>query len=168
MNTTECIRARRSIRKYKPGVVVPQADIDLMLEAAMCAPSAMNRRPWSFIVVENTALRLKIATAHPHAGFLKDASLAIVVCGDPKVYSSNSFLPQDCAAATQTLMLQAAELGYGTCWSAIYPDVERCAVISSLLDIRDVTPFAVIGLGVAAETPDRRGFYDKSKVRYVR
>ena len=51
----------------------------------MCAPSAMNRRPWSFVVVENHRdADLKIATAHPYAGFLKGASLAIVVCGDAK------------------------------------------------------------------------------------
>ena len=37
MNTSEAIRARRSIRKYQPGVRIPREDVEKMLEAAMMA-----------------------------------------------------------------------------------------------------------------------------------
>ena len=171
MNTTQAIRARRSIRKYKPGVSIPQEHIDLMLEAAMCAPSARNKRPYAFVVVEHKALMAEIALKHPYAKFLSDASLAVVVCGDPAAYPAlpgQELWPQDCAAATQTLMLQATELGYGSCWSALYPYEDRFGVVADILDIRDVVPFSLIALGIADEAPDRRGFYDHSKVRYVR
>jgi nitroreductase len=171
MKTTQAIRARRSIRKYKPGMTLPQEHIDLMLEAAMCAPSASNKRPYAFVVVENKALMAQIAERHPYAKFLSEASLAIVVCGDPRVNprpAGYEMWPQDCAAATQTLMLQATELGYGSCWSALYPYEDRIGVAVDVLDIRDVVPFSLIALGVADEAPDRRGFYDKTKVRYVR
>ena len=53
MNVTEAIRNRRSIRKFQQGVQIPQEDLDLILEAAMMAPSARNTRPWEFVVVEN-------------------------------------------------------------------------------------------------------------------
>lgn len=46
MNGTQLIRARRSIRRYQKGVVIPREEIQLMLEAAMMAPSAVNTRPW--------------------------------------------------------------------------------------------------------------------------
>ena len=52
MNTSDAIRARRSIRKYKKGTVIPKEHIHQMLEAAMMAPSACNTRPWEFVVVE--------------------------------------------------------------------------------------------------------------------
>ncbi len=171
MNTTQAIRARRSIRRYKPDVPVPQEHIDLLLEAAMCAPSAMNKRPWSFIVMENADIRDKFADMHPFARFLREAPVGIVVCGDPRTYPQppgKEFWPQDCAAATQTLMLQATELGYGTCWSAIYPNDSRCAMISELLSLKDIVPFSVVAVGMADEAPDRRGIYDRSKVRYIR
>ena len=169
MNTSEAIRARRSIRKYKPGTAIPQEHVDLLLEAAMCAPSAMNKRPWSFAVVENAALRGMLADAHPYARFLRDASLAVVVCGNPDAYPQavgKEFWPQDCAAATQTLMLQATELGYGSCWCAVYPNEARCAAFAEILGLNKAVPFSLVVLGVADEWPDRRGFYDKSKVRY--
>ena len=81
MNVTEAIRARRSVRKYQPGVTIPQEHIDLMLEAAMCAPSACNSRPWEFVVVENAAMRQSLSAMHPYCRSLPDASLAILVCG---------------------------------------------------------------------------------------
>ncbi|MBE0601681.1 MAG: nitroreductase family protein [Firmicutes bacterium] len=171
MNTTQAIRARRSIRKYLPGATIPQEHVDLMLEAAMCAPSARNKRPYAFVVVENKALLAEIAARHPYAKFLSEASLAIVVCGDPTAYPKppgQALWPQDCAAATQTVLLQATELGYGSCWSALYPYEERYGVVADILDIRDTVPFSLITLGIADEAPDRRGFFDKAKVRYVR
>lgn len=81
MNTSEVIRARRSIRKYKENFVIPQKDIETMLEAAMMAPSACNTRPWEFIVVENPAIKEQIIEISPHTSMLHTASLAIVVCG---------------------------------------------------------------------------------------
>ncbi len=171
MNTSQAIRARRSIRKYIPGAEVSQEHIDMILEAAMCAPSARNMRPYSFVVIQNKEMLAQIAAKHPYAKFLTQASLAIVVCGDPTAYPKAPGLelwPQDCAAATQTLMLQATELGYGSCWSALYPYEDRYGVVADLLNIHDAVPFSLIALGLAAETPDRRGYYDKDKVRYVR
>lgn len=165
MNTTEAIRARRSVRKYQAGKTIPQEHMDLILEAAMCAPSANNSRPWAFLVVESDELKRGISEAHPYCRSLPDAAAAIVVCG-PKG-AGEGFWPQDCAAATQNILLQATELGYGTCWCGVYPDKARAAAIGKLLGT-DRTPFNIIVLGVPAETPAQRGFYDKRLVRYLR
>ena len=166
MNTTDAIRARRSVRQYQPGHTIPQDHIDLMLEAAMSAPSARNSRPWEFVVVENADTRQRITQVHPYCRSLPDASLGIVVCGIPNT-AGEDFWPQDCAAATENLLLQATELGYGTCWCGIYPDKERSLSFANLLGVTS-TPMALIIIGIADESPARRGFLDQSRVRYLR
>ena len=73
---------RRSVRQFEKDREIPQSDIDDILKIAMYAPSARNTQPWEFVVVKDKKMRDKIAEVHPYAKFLKDASLAIVVCGD--------------------------------------------------------------------------------------
>ena len=60
VNCSEVIRERRSIRKYKENVTIPQEDFERMLEAAMMAPSACNTRPWQFFVVINREMIAKL------------------------------------------------------------------------------------------------------------
>ena len=170
MNTIEAIRARRSVRKYKAGKVLPQEHIDLLLEAAMSAPSACNSRPWEFVVVESGELRKQITAIHPHCRFLPDAALALVVCGLPEALPTapgDGFWPQDCAAATQNILLTATELGYGTCWCGVYPDRDLAAAMAKLLGVTSV-PVSLVAVGVAEEVPTRRGYLDTAKVRYLR
>ena len=170
MNTTETIRARRSVRKYQPGMAIPKEHLDLMLEAAMCAPSACNSRPWEFVVVESADIRKKITKIHPYCRSLPDASLGIVVCGNPNALPNvpaEGFWPQDCAAATQNILLTATELGYGTCWCGVYPDRDLAAAMAKLLGVTSV-PVSLVAVGVAEEVPTRRGYLDTAKVRYLR
>lgn len=70
MNTSEAIRTRRSIRKYEKGFQIPQEHIEQLLEAAMMAPSACNRRPWEFIVVEKQDVLAQIMEIHPYTQML--------------------------------------------------------------------------------------------------
>lgn len=55
-----------------------------ILEAARLAPSAANIQPWHFIVVTNPETRRKIAKGGRFAGFLSEAPVVIVGCGDRK------------------------------------------------------------------------------------
>lgn len=169
MNTSEAIRARRSIRKYKEGVQIPQKDIETMLEAAMMAPSACNSRPWEFVVVENQDIKAQIMEFSPYTKMLKTASLAIVVCALPQRQEKmdGKFFPQDCGAAIENLLLQAQELGYGTCWCGFYPAMDRVEKLQKLLEVSSL-PMAVIALGEAAETPKARGYFDPERVKYLR
>jgi len=170
MNTTEAIRARRSVRKYKTGMTIPQEHIDLMLEAAMCAPSACNSRPWEFVVVESAEVRKSITQIQPYCKSLTDASMAIVVCGAPDALPDapgEGYWPQDCAAATENILLQAIELGYGTCWCAIHPNRKVEEAMAKLLNVK-TTPLSLIIVGVPDESPKQRGFFDQSRVHYIR
>ena len=139
-----------------------------MLEAAMMAPSACNTRPWEFVVVETEEIREQIMKSHPYTQMLKTASLAIVVCGRPDLQESVcvGFWPQDCGAAIQNLLLQAKELGYGTCWCGCYPVMERVKELQEILSVTS-QPLAVIAVGEADEEPAARGFYDETRVKFL-
>jgi len=162
MTLQEAIKARRSIRAYKPEPV-SQDKIDALLEAAMLAPSANNSRPWEFVVVTSRDKLDALVAVHPYAQMLRQAPAAIIVCALPE---ASAFVAQDCGAATENLLLQAADLGLGTCWCGVFPREELMAKVQKALGIKAV-PFNIIALGVPNEAPPIRGKYDKSKVTYL-
>ena len=109
---------RRSIRKYT-GEAVPEEMIEQILRAGMAAPSAHNKQPWHFIVIDNKDTLLEIPKFHPYSNMLKEASHAIVVCGDSTIEESEGYWVQDCSAATENMLLMAQELGLGACWLGV-------------------------------------------------
>lgn len=168
MSYTDVIRERRSIRKFKADAEVKSEDIQKMLEAAMMAPSACNTRPWEFFVVRDVELKEKIRACSPYMKMVQAAPVAIVVCGRPDLQDGvcNPYWPQDCGAAIQNILLQAKDLGYGTCWCGCYPNQERVDSIQPLLNTASI-PVAVIAVGVADEAPAARGYFDESRVTYL-
>ena len=100
---------------------------------------------------------------------LHTASLAIVVCGRPDLQETicSAFWPQDCGAAIENLLLQATDLGYGTCWCGFYPVMERVEKLQNLLQVSSI-PLAVVAVGKAEQNPDARGFFEPSKVTYLK
>ena len=96
MSYTDVIRERRSIRKYKD-IDVLDEHIQMMLEAAMLAPSACNTRPWEFFVVKNAEIKEQLRESSPYMQMLKTAPVAIVVCGRPDLQEGrcNAYWPQD-------------------------------------------------------------------------
>ena len=164
----EIIKSRRSIRRYDPTKPVSKEQLDKLLEAAMFAPSACNSRPWEFIAVTKREILDKITQIHPYTQMLATATAAIIVVAIPQEGIPEGYFPQDCGAATQNILLQAVELGLGTCWCGVYPREERIASIRSLFDIpAHKIPFNVIAVGVPDETPAARGFYESEKVSYI-
>ena len=162
------IADRRSIRNFQADRPVTREQLDQLLEAAMLAPSARNQRPWEFIAVTKREILDEIARVHPYASMCGTATAAIIVVAIPQTEGAVGYYPQDCAAATQNILLEAVSLGLGTCWCGVYPRTERMAAIGKLLGINEPKiPFNVIAVGYPAEAPSRRGFFEESKVRYV-
>jgi len=172
MTAMEAIRNRRSIRKFKVGAEVTDAQIKILLEAAMLAPSACNTRPWEFVVVKDRAKLDEIRNTHPYTGMLETATLAIIILALPDAQEGikdglpQGFYPQDCGAATQNILLAAVELGLGACWCGVYPKENRIVEIQQILGT-DKLPFNVIAVGVPDESPVPRGQYEESRVRYI-
>ena len=151
--------ARRSVRVYRQQEVGDDLVRDL-LEAAMAAPSAVAKDPWSFVVVRSREMLAKIAAGLPNGKMLPDAAVGIVVCGDLRRAHDRqlSYLLQDCSAAIENLLLAASALGLGACWLGVHPREDRVKHIRGLLNIPDpVTPIATLAIGWPAEpTPPRR------------
>jgi nitroreductase len=164
----ELIEKRRSIRKFKTDKPVTREQLDRLLGAAMIAPSACNSRPWEFIAVTKREVLDEIARVHPYAAMCATATAAIVVVALPQTDRPAGYFPQDCGAATQNILLEAVSMGLGACWCGVHPKEDRVASIRELFNIREPKiPFNVIAIGTPDEAPDRRGFFEASKVTYM-
>jgi len=158
----ETIFSRRSIRKYTPEPVDDE-DIKTMLEAAMAAPSASNRKPWHFAATTEREKLDRLAEAHQYAKMLFEAPLCISVCGDVGV--SGRFWVQDCSAATENILLAATALGLGAVWIGVHPSENRVSEVKEILGIPEgVTPLNLISIGHPAEEKESRTQYDESRV----
>lgn len=156
------IFSRRSIRKYTPDLV-SEEDIKTLLEAAMAAPSASNRKPWHLVVVTGRETLDKLADSHRYGKMLYDAPLCVAVCGDTS--TSERFWVQDCSAATENLLLAATALGLGAVWLGVHPSEERVADIREVLGIPEgVTPLNLVSIGHPAEEKEPRTQYDEERV----
>ena len=164
----ELFGKRRSVRKFQSGKPITKEQLKGLLEAAMHAPSACNSRPWEFIAVTKREVLDEIAQVHPYAKMCKTATAAIIVVAIPQTGVPAGYYPQDCGAATQNILLEAASMGLGTCWCGVFPKDDRIADLRKLLKISEPKiPFNVIAIGIPAETPEKRGFFEESKVTYI-
>lgn len=151
----DAILDRRSIRKYKPEAVEP-AQIEALLRAAMHAPSAHNRQLWHFIVCTDRQELAEFDRMHPYASMLKQAPVCIVVCADLSLESGESFYQQDCAAATENILICAQDMGLGACWMGVAPDKTRMEDFKSYLKLpAQVEVFSLIAVGWPDEKKKR-------------
>jgi len=166
MEKLNYILDRRSIRRFT-GEKIGRAQLKDLLTAAMYAPSAVNRQPWHFVVIEDPSLLEKIMEIHPHARMLQSASHAVVVCGDEQLQHDDGYWVVDCGAATQNLLLAAHTLGLGACWVGIHPREERKIPFSRLLHLPShVLPFALVALGYPEEHKTRPERFHPEKVKF--
>lgn len=158
----DTILSRRSIRKYsaKPA---SEKDVRSLLEAAMAAPSASNRKPWHFVVITERKKLDELADKHPYGKMLFEAPLCIAVCGDPEI--SKRYWVQDCSAATENLLLAAVALGLGAVWLGVHPSEEREAEVRRALGLPEaIVPLNLISIGHPAEKKEPRTQYDEARV----
>lgn len=148
--TLKVIHNRKSVRHYTDQAVTTE-QIELLLQAGMAAPTAVNRQPWVFYVVTRRETLDSLADQLPYANMLTQAQAAIVVCGDMEKAGNmkdKGYWVQDCAAATQNILLAAESIGLGAVWTAVFPYDDRSAsVINTLkLPVHHV-PLNVIPIG---------------------
>ena len=164
MNLIDTILTRHSTRQYDENKKATPDQIEMILKCAMQAPSAMNKQPWHFIVVDNPEILSSIENVHPYAGFLRQAGTAIIVIGDTKA-SWEDYWKVDPMLAGQNILLAAHALGLSTCWCGVYPNVEHMKNIANILNIpSEYTPIALIALGTPDENrkiPENRFFPTK-------
>jgi nitroreductase len=119
METWDAIRARRNVRDFTDRAIAP-ADLDRILEAARRSPSSMNDQPWDFVVVTDRPRLIELAKVWQYGEHLAGAAAAIAfvtaVSDDPEQREMVQF---DMGQANMSVMLAAADLGVGSCHSAI-------------------------------------------------
>lgn len=164
METITALKTRRSIRMFTKEKL-PDEVILRCIECGMFAPSAGNEQPWHFIVITNPSLLEKIPQVHQYAKMMPEATASIVVCFDPDLEKHNQMSCQDCAAATQNILLAAHAQGFGSCWLGIYPRKKRMQGFRKLLNIPDhIVPFSAIAIGKSREEPKKVERYKPDRV----
>lgn len=164
----DAISTRTSIRAYQDRPVGADT-VELLLRAAMSAPSARNRQPWAFIVVDDKALLRQLADSLPYAQSAAAAPMAVVVCGvltESQGATNAGWWVQDAAAASENLLLAAHAVGLGTVWTGVYSYEDRVRAVRNVLGLpRHVVPLNVIPIGYPAENPAPKQKWDPAKVR---
>ncbi|MEW6290099.1 MAG: nitroreductase family protein [Thermodesulfobacteriota bacterium] len=152
------IFTRRSIRRYEDHEV-PEAILADLLEAGMAAPSAVARDPWHFIVLRRRENLDRLADILPHGKMLRQATAALVVCGDINRAhdKKESYMLQDLSAAVENILLAANASGLGSCWLGVHPRAERMEGIKKMFGLPEgIIPMCAIALGWPAEKPEAR------------
>jgi nitroreductase len=166
MDTMDVILSRRSIRNYTDATVSEEI-VDGLLKAGMSAPSAHNQQPWHFVVVDEHGLLDRIPEFHPYSDMLRQAPLAIIVCGDQASDRGEGFWIQDCAAATQNILLAAHAGGLGAVWLGVYPVERLVRGIRELLKLpEDIVPLSIISIGYPAEEKPPANRYRQSRIHH--
>ena len=143
LSVLEAIRSRRSVRKYLPDPVPPEA-LEALLEAARWAPSGLNNQPWRFFIVQSAELREGLARCTRYGALLRAAPAAVAVLLSRSASYSRDKDLQGVGAALQSLLLAAHSLGLGACWRGeilnrraeaeaalgVGPDLELMAVVT--------------------------------------
>ncbi len=162
----EAILTRRSIRSYTSDAV-PDNVLKELLKAAMAAPSADNEQPWHFMIIKDRNTLNQIPTVHPYAKMVKQASVAILVCGDPDLALHGEMWVQDCSAATENILIAVQSKGLGAVWLGVYPREERINGLRRLLQIPNrIIPFALIPIGYPAEQKPPSNRYREDRIHH--
>lgn len=123
------IRNRRSTRNFLPDQI-KESDLKNILDAGIYAPSATNKQPWHFTVVQNKDLIDRLNYSFKEFAKKSDndylrkfgnnenfhvfynSPTVILVSGD----ETNRYSPIDCAAAVENMLIAGESLGVGSCW----------------------------------------------------
>lgn len=151
MELFEALRGRRAVRDYTPDGVDPSA-ITALIDAAVQAPSAIDRQPWRFVVVRNRELldhiserakacrlqgeavpELRQRLQDPDFHIFYHAPALIVICAPRQT----PWRVEDCALAAENLMLAAHGMGLGSCWIGFAQDFLETAEGRAALKLSD-------------------------------
>ncbi|MCR5659791.1 MAG: nitroreductase family protein [Bacteroidales bacterium] len=168
-NAIETIMTRTSIRSFTEKVVSSDT-IEMLLRAGMAAPTAVNKQPWHFVVVNERAKLDELGGNGRQSQMWHESTLAIVVCGDMNKAlegPGQAFWIQDCSAATENILLAAHALGLGAVWTGCYPMEERLANVSQVLNLpENIIPLCVIVMGYPNEQPAPKDKWKPENVSY--
>lgn len=146
----DCIMTRASVRTYTDEQISDDL-IEKILRAGMAAPSAVNKQPWEFVVVKDSAMCIALADSLKNMHMLAGAPLGIVVCGnlDKAIDGEGeSYWIQDCSAVTENMLLAAHAMGLGAVWCGVYPITDRVDYMKKMLEMpENIIPLNMVVFG---------------------
>ncbi|MDD3625989.1 MAG: nitroreductase family protein [bacterium] len=158
---------RRSVREYKSEDIEKEV-LENIIRVGMNAPSAGNQQPWEFIIITKREILNEIPEIHPYSQMLKQAPAAILVCGNPECKYPDYWV-QDCAAATENILLAIHAEGLGGVWLGVYPLEERVKGLQKLLNIpENIVPFSLLSVGVPKQESEFIDRFEKKRIHYER
>jgi len=154
MELNKCIKERRSVRSFLNKKVPMDLVLDC-LDSARYAPSSGNVQNFKFIVIDDNTKIKKISSLCSKQEFISQSPVLIVVCAVldkiKELYGSRGealYSIQNCAIATQNLLLKAYDSNLSTCWIGDFDEV----LLTKELEIKDFArPQAIICLGYSDE-----------------
>ncbi len=175
MELLDGLKTRRSVRQYDVTKKIPHSDIEKILEAASYGPSAHNKQPWEFLVIEDVETLASLRSIQPWTSFAKNASCAIIVCSDTDVSFHRdkenekwSYADVDGTIAAYGVLLAAHALGYGACFCGAAPMPLIIENLQKALNIPEqMRPIAIIPMGVPTENPKQpKDRYHPEKIHW--
>jgi nitroreductase len=168
LNVIEAIYARRSIRKFADRPAEKEKLLELCKLGA-AGPSATNKRPWSFVIIDNKEVLDKLRSSTMFGRF--GAPAAIAVCGDMRrtLPVGKQFWIQDCSAGMENILLGAVEMGLGAVWIGVAPIKPAMWFLSRALSLpRHIKPLGLAYIGYPAEEKEARTQFEAGMVRWQR
>ena len=114
METREALRARRNIRTYQDRMI-PQDDLQVILEAGRRSPSSKNQQRWDFIVCTNRSQLERLSDVWRGASFVATSAVTVALIAplseEPAIRDSIQY---DLGQVTMAMMIAAADRGIGS------------------------------------------------------
>ncbi|MGM9521905.1 MAG: nitroreductase family protein [Oscillospiraceae bacterium] len=162
------IFSRTSVRSFKDTPVEPEK-IEMLMRAAMAAPSGGNQQPWEFVVVTDKKQRERLGKSSPYAGPAAAAPLTIAVLSSSGKMRFPELWQQDLGAASENILLEAVHLGLGGVWLGIAPLEDRMAHVAEVLGLPEgVMAYCLLAIGYPDGPTSPKKNYDPSRVHYDR
>jgi nitroreductase len=167
-DTFSVIHSRKSVKSFT-GAAVSKEDLDKILRAGMAAPTAVNKQPWSFVVVTDRKVLDALSAGLPNARGIDKAAAVIVVCAEPEKANlqSRDFAIIDASLASENILLATEALGLGGHWTASFPYEDKMKLVRSVLGIpATIIPLNVILVGVPTGADKPKDKFQKDKIHW--
>jgi nitroreductase len=175
------IYQRKSVRQYT-GAAIGADTIQSLLRAAMAAPTGMDIRPWSFVVLTDKSQYETIFAGNFNMKKFMESGAVIVVCADttvtrptredpdgPAITRPNVLWRDDMGACTENLLLAVEAYGLGACWTACYPFPDTMKPVKEALGLPEtVVPYAIVPIGVPAGDNQPKDKWDTTRIHMDR
>ncbi len=168
-DTLKTIFSRKSVRTYRNEPVAKEK-LEMLVRAGMAAPTAVDKRPWEFIIITDRKVLSQLADTLPYARMARQAPAGIVVAGDTKKQwggQDSLYWIMDCSAASENILLAAESMGLGAVWTAIYPEDGRAETVRKILGLPGhVVPLNLIPVDIPQGAEKPKNKYSPAQIHW--